>query len=638
MKKEKISVIVSVYNTGKYIERCVDSLLKQTYPNLEIILINDGSKDKSLEILRQLEKENKNIKVIDNKKNKGLSYSRNIGLKNATGKYIGYIDSDDYVATTYYDNLMTALQKEKAEIAICDMKLIYESQNNREQIVPASNNGTSKLDFINNGLAASACNKLFKKEIIEKYPFAEGKVNEDIAVVIPALAEANKIAYVKDTYYNYVQRENSMQNSRFQMKRFDIFDGVEETLKRIENNKEYNEIKDALIYNQIITLLLYVIPKEKNIFYRRDIIKKYVKLSEKYNVRQNPYFWKFLDQQGKKYWIYYKTLFKLAYSHFYFLDSLAILGTDKIKKTVKKNIPASISMNKLIQLAKKQEKMISKKYTISVIIPNYNYEQFLEERLYSILYQKIKISEIIILDDCSKDNSRSKIDELVENLEPYINIQKVYNEKNSGSPFKQWQKGFNLATSDYVWIAEADDYSHKNFLKEIDKMIRKYENPQIAYTDTAFINREGSFINRTIKYDIDMLNTGHWDKSYNNDGKAEFQDYTYLNCTIANVSSCLIKKDNYDDIFDLAGNYRQSGDWLFYALVMQKGNIAYSNKVYNYYRVHGDNISSTTKKELYLKELNSIYDYYRKNYKLTSKQLKEQQNRVDLLKKNWNIK
>ena len=129
-------------------------------------------------------------------------------------------------------------------------------------------------------------------------------------------------------------------------------------------------------------------------------------------------------------------------------------------------------MEDLIKCAKKQSKMKSQKYTVSVVIPNYNYEKFMYERLYSILYQTKKVDEVIILDDCSTDNSRELIDNIVETLNKYINIKKIYNEKNSGSPFKQWEKGFKNATSDYVWIAEADDYCTKEFINNTMKSMK----------------------------------------------------------------------------------------------------------------------------------------------------------------------
>ena len=143
---------------------------------------------------------------------------------------------------------------------------------------------------------------------------------------------------------------------------------------------------------------------------------------------------------------------------------------------------------------------------------------------------------------------------------------------------------------------------------------------------------------RTIKPEIDIMKTGHWDKKFVNSGIDEYNNYAFLNCTIANVSSTLIKRDDYKEFFKLSGKYKQAGDWLFYVNIMQKGKISFVNKPLNYYRVHGSNVSSVTKKESHIKEIENIHSYYRKTYGLNKKQEKEINKRYKFLKKVWNLK
>ena len=143
MKEPKLSVIIAVYNTEKYVEKCLDSLLSQTYSNIELVVVNDCSTDGSLKILKKYAKKYDNIILIDNKQNKGLSYSRNVGLENASGEYTGYIDSDDYIDPNYYEKLMKAIVKEKSDVAIAkelncglwEVRLVlglYKGDNNSE--------------------------------------------------------------------------------------------------------------------------------------------------------------------------------------------------------------------------------------------------------------------------------------------------------------------------------------------------------------------------------------------------------------------------------------------------------------------------------------------------------------------------
>ena len=637
MENKKISVIVPVYNVEKYVGKCLDCLVNQTYDNLEIVVVNDCATDNSEEVIKPYVNKYKNVVYVKNEKNSGLSFSRNNGLKHSTGDYIGYIDSDDYVPEDYYECLMKTIVKEKAEIAICDINIVYE-KNNTSLRNACGTNKNRKLDFIANGLAASACNKLFKRENISEYEFEVGKVNEDIAVVIPTIVHAKKVAYCDSTYYNYIQRDNSIQNSSISDKRFDIFYGVDQTLNRIKGCREFEKYKEAIVYEQLIMLFIYVLPKEPKYSRRVHLLKKYNELAKKYNIRQNRLLWRFLDGQGTKHKYYYKLLLKLNCSGFYRSASLLVSMYKIFKeKIVKPVIVEDITMESVIELAKKQQKM-KETISLSVAIPNYNYEKYLLQRLYSILSQKIKICEIIILDDCSKDDSRKLIDEIVKKLEPYINIKKNYNETNSGSAFKQWEKGVNLASCEYVWIAEADDYCEPDMLKELVKPIKKDKDVVISFCDTAFIDSEGFITYKSIVPEIDIMKTGHFDHSYINDGADEYNNYTFLNNSIANVSSSIIKKDDYEKEFKVAGTYKQCGDWVFYVDVMQKGKIAYSSKTYNYYRVHGNNVSSVTKKKDHMKEMQRVHAYFEKKYGLNKEQKKQINKRNKFLKKVWELK
>lgn len=635
--KPKISVIVPVYNVENYVSKCLDSLFKQTYENLEIIIVDDCSTDKSKQVVSKLIEGKDNVKFLTNKKNSGLSFTRNRALEVASGDYIGYIDSDDYVPYDYYEQLVTTALEKEASVVVCDIKSVFTSSG---QVLRTSC-GTlenKRIDFINNGLAASACNKLFKKEEISKYKFAEGKVNEDLAVILPIIIKADKVAYNDKTFYNYIQRDNSIQNQSFSLKRFDIFYGVAETLKRIAGVEDFEEYKEAIVFEQLIMLFIYVIPKEPSFTKRVKWLRKFNKMSREYDIRKNHFLWDFLAGQGTKHKYYYKLLLKLN------CNGLAISSSFLIgfynfyrKRFVREVIREKITMDDLIRLAKIQNELALSDITISVVIPNYNYERFMYQRLYSILSQHQKLNEIIILDDCSTDDSRKLITEMVDKLSPYIDIRKVYNETNSGSAFKQWQKGFSLAKSDYVWIAEADDYCSEDLLDYLVKPLKKYSDVMISYSDTAFIDVFGNITLKSIKSEIDIQKSGHWNKSYVNDGISEIKDYSYLNCTIANVSSCLIKNGDYNKYLEKSGSYKQAGDWLFYVNIMRKGKIAFCNKALNYYRVHGNNVSSTMNRKKHIDEINKIHSYYCKEFNLDEYHKEMMQKRVDFLKACWKV-
>ena len=635
---KKISVIVAVYNTEKYLDRCIESLLNQTYKNMELVIVEDCSTDSSRKLLKKY-KGNKNIKVFYNRENRGLSYSRNYGLKKSTGDFIGYIDSDDYVEPDYYEKLMSSIKDNKSDIAICDIKLVDE-QTNKIQRCKCYANDFDVYSVVNNGFAASACNKLFKRKNIEKYPFAEGKVNEDIAVVIPTVIQAKKISYA-DTCYFYVQRGGSIQNSKFSDKRFDIFDGVKTTLERIKNEQDYEFYKNAIVYNQLILLLMFAIPKERNFIKRYKFLKKFNELSKDYKITKNTNYLEYLENSKRINQIYYKNLVNLNEKKMILLDNVwisfyKILRFLKHKKN-KKLIP-KIDIQCIEKAAKKQKKLAEQGIKISVVVPNYNYSNYLYQRVYSILNQNYKIHELIILDDASKDNSLFYIKQIEQKISEFVNVKVVVNDINSGNAFSQWQKGINLATGDYVWVAEADDYAKKNFLNEVVSPLKKNNNIVISYADTGFIDSNGYITKNSLVDQIDILKTNHWNASYVNKGISEINCYSYLNCTIPNVSGTIIKKGNYDEIFESAKKFHQSGDWFTYLNILNLGDISFINKTLNYYRVHGNNISQTFDKKAHILEIQRIYKYVKEKYGIDDEQQIQMYNRIKFLCKVWSVK
>lgn len=644
-----ISIIIPCYNIENYIEKCIESIENQTYKDIEIIAVDDCSKDGTIVKLKELQERYSNLQVYQNDKNRGAAYSRNFAMKKAKGEYIGFVDSDDYITDDYYEKLMETAEKEKADLVATDIEIVYENNSNAPILSRACLGEVTKFNLVNNGLAASPCNKIIKKELIEKYPFLEGKINEDVASILPAIVKAKKVAYVQGIKYFYVQRNNSVQNEEVTTKRLEMFDSINTCFERIKDDKDFKKYQSAILYQQVLLLYMVIIPKQKDYEKRQELLDIFMEKQEKYNLYKNKHIKHFIKEQPKKERRFYKDMAKCLKRKETTIANEIIENKDKMNKTKEKMkdvirkltkrtvIRRYIEVEDLEKLAKKQSKKQQGDIKISVVIPNYNYENFLLPRIYSILNQTEKIHELIILDDCSKDNSRKLIDEIVEKIAPYIKVQKVYNQENSGCAFKQWKKGFALAIGDYVWIAEADDCCDKTLLKNIIKPIKQDKNIYISYADTAFINAWDKIILPTIKPEIDIRKTNHWESDFVDNGLEEIKNYTFLNCIIANVSSCIIKKDNYDDIFEKIIEYKQAGDWLFYVSVMKKGDIAFCNKPLNYYRLHGNNVTSVTKKQKHFDEIVRIHGEIRNMIEMTPWHEDEIQKRYDFLKRVWDL-
>lgn len=273
--------------------------------------------------------------------------------------------------------------------------------------------------------------------------------------------------------------------------------------------------------------------------------------------------------------------------------------------------------------------------TISVIIPNYNNAKYITHRIYSILYQKAKINEIIILDDSSNDNSLSIIEKIIDNIKDYIDIKLFKNKVNTNNPFKQWLKGIKAVTSSYIWIAEADDYADENLLSKLIENVD--EDTVISYASSSIIDDENVIILKDIKEEIDPLKTKHFIKGYKNNGIDEITNYMFINCPIINVSSCIFKRlDNIESILEESTKYKLSGDWLFYIKLLEYGNISYSSKVLNYHRIHAESKSSNVSLDDQIIEIRKIFDYIIKKHNINIEKQQLMKDRIEFIKEHFN--
>ncbi len=219
-RKDLISVIVPVYNVEKYLSNCLDSIINQTYKNLEIILIDDGSTDKSSNICDKYAKKDRRIKVI-HKENGGLSDARNKGLDIASGKFISFVDSDDYINIHMIEDLYNAITINNTKIAMCKIKITKKTDENIKIKHMKLNNiiltDNEIYDRLYNGSQAemtTACNKLYKKNIFNNIRYPIGESNEDDAILHLILDKTKKISYIDNTYYYYYQRNESIMHKK----------------------------------------------------------------------------------------------------------------------------------------------------------------------------------------------------------------------------------------------------------------------------------------------------------------------------------------------------------------------------------------------------------------------------------------
>ena len=237
----EISIIVPVYKVEKYLERCVKSILAQTFTDFELILVDDGSPDNCPLMCDEWAKKDKRIKVI-HKANGGAGQSRNVGLENATGKYIGFVDADDWITRDMYEYLHELIIKEDADVAMCDFTRNPKELENdtlNEEIKVLDFKGIQDYFYRINGEASNYAiwNRLYKRDILKNIHFLEGKITEDVMFIYEVTKKAKSMVFSNKKKYMYFENAFGVTRSKLSQKDFALFEIWDEIVKREEGNE-----------------------------------------------------------------------------------------------------------------------------------------------------------------------------------------------------------------------------------------------------------------------------------------------------------------------------------------------------------------------------------------------------------------
>ncbi len=235
-----ISIIVPVYKVEQYLDRCVESIVKQTYKNLEIILVDDGSPDKCPQMCDAWAEKDERVKVI-HKQNGGLSDARNAGMAVATGDLMGFIDSDDYISEDMYQSLYENMVANDSDISACGVEMVWDDIKKSDTLTTSGNHLLNNYEAMRATLTESFIKqpvwyKLYKTEQIKDIKFPVGKYHEDIFWTYKAVAKANKVSVFDKICYFYVQRGDSIMGNAYSSNRLDVIEATELRSKFIIEN------------------------------------------------------------------------------------------------------------------------------------------------------------------------------------------------------------------------------------------------------------------------------------------------------------------------------------------------------------------------------------------------------------------
>jgi GT2 family glycosyltransferase len=218
---------------------------------------------------------------------------------------------------------------------------------------------------------------------------------------------------------------------------------------------------------------------------------------------------------------------------------------------------------------------------VSVIVPNYNHARYLPKRIESILAQSYQDFELILLDDCSTDESRAVLSRYASDSR----VQVAFNDVNSGSPFKQWNKGVRLARGEYIWIAESDDYADEKFLERLLPILTSDESIAYAYCRSRRVTDNDQLSGFEDSY-LPYQGPHGWTTDYCTDGKQECQHYFLFINAVPNASAAILRKSAYEFVDGADESFVLCGDWKLWAGLALTGRVAYTGEALNYYRKH----------------------------------------------------
>lgn len=543
MFKPQISVIVPMYNAESTISRCLISLARQSLKNIEIIVVDDASLDNSVEKVVELSKQYSNIRLIKNTKNRGAGITKNIGLSNCKADIVGFCDADDFVNVDYFETLVVALEKNNADIACCDMALVYKNHIEylnifKDNIYDITNKTSSKdsgdvyvisaEQAVAHCVSASAASKVFRKSIIKE--FFDGAC-DDLYFTYPALVKAKKIVYKPATYYFYMQNEGSLERSEFNEKRLTLGNCLTKTTEAIlaDSKNAQNVLKIIYAYSSWGIL--------RDILDNREHRRKYLKVyfnNLKYRnfLNQNEYLLQLLLSKSIGEQLYILKLISLFLSESYGEMCDLFDSYDTFPETY---LPK-----------------------VSIVIPVYNGSNYLREAILSALGQDYPNFEVIVINDGSRDGGKT------EQIAKSFGNRIRYYAKANGGVASALNLGIEKMNGEYFsWLSHDDLYKKDKIISQINELQFTTDKKGIVVSGYDVVNKHGDRL-----YDVSPL------KIYKKEQLETPLFAVFHGCI--NGCSVLIHKSHFERVGNFNVNLPTTQDYDLWFRIMRGQRIYFS--------------------------------------------------------------
>ena len=462
-----LSIIIPIYNVEKYLKKCLDSILGQTYTNLEIICVNDCSTDSCLNILEEYSEKDSRIKIINHDVNLGLGEARNTGLRNAKGEYVHFLDSDDYIIyDEAYQDLIDAVETAdnpdilhfKFRNSYYDTNIFHLVSDENKTLYNKVINPKKNMSSYDNW-QRYVWTKLHKREFLlsNNIWFTPIRSMEDLQYSAETFVKCETLYYIDKVIVNYFNRIGSLVS-----KSHTVLPEIVETFKH--NAKLYEVLPDELKY-KFLGLDYYQIRSNISKAYQYGYINK----NDLRKIKKD------LSNYDVENYISTEMQQKRGELKINFDEIMSLKRIDSSKKT--------------------------KNPLITVVVPVYNVEKYLEKCLDSLFDQTYKNLEIICVDDCSTDSSR-EILKKYEQIDSRFKV--IYNEKNLGLGLTR-NVGIKAATGDYIHCLDSDDWMHMKSYEDLTDILKIYGNVDVLHFKHKLFNDDTEIVNEYPILKKDMI-------------------------------------------------------------------------------------------------------------------------------------
>lgn len=584
----KLSIVVPCCNVEKYLEQCLESIVNQTLKNIEILCINDGSKDATLSIIEKYKKNDSRIKIID-KSNSGYGDSMNKGFALASGQYIGIVESDDFIEPTMFETLYNIAIKYDADVVKSNFWFYWSNPEKNELheyfkkeecnvVIKPSEYDKGSLF----GRKPSIWSAIYKRSFIEKNSISflptPGASYQDTSFTFKVYSLAERMVCLYDAFLHYRQDNENSSINNADKKAHCVFDEYEEIEKYINSHptdkKKLLPIYGRIFYDTCIWMYERLGTKKKYEFLK-DVSYRFKKIIDEIGIENLDF--------GNEWWKS-RDIVRIANNPFEYHMWRHVERYEQIGATWTYALPITKINNAAAVQCKQAQKR--KKPFFSIIVPVYNNEMYLRACLDSLLFQSFKDFEVICVNDGSDDHSLSILEEYADLDDRFI----IINQSNSG-PAKARNVGMEIGIGEYILFLDSDDYYAENTCERVYKEIQNKNNPEAVIFGTEIFPA----VPRASEWHYKVLTTP--DQFYDRIEEKVLLTTPYLK--IYSWRCCykhsFIKENNISFYVDF--RYGEDALFMLETMCKLKGVSVISDKLYNYRHINSKSLMNQILKD-----------------------------------------